>query len=40
MTELDKLLNVLDSQGVDRAILADSQTAHMMANGHKLLSRS
>lgn len=38
MTELDKLLNVLDSQGVDRAILADSQTAHMMANGHKLLS--
>lgn len=39
MTELDKLLNVLDSRGVDRAILADAQTAHMMASGHKLLSR-
>jgi Fe-S cluster assembly scaffold protein SufB len=39
MTELDSLLKVLDSQGVDRGILADAGTAHMMASGHKLLSQ-
>jgi len=39
MSELDKLLKVLDSQGVDRAILADAETAHVMASGHQLLSQ-
>ncbi|HEX5392264.1 MAG TPA: SufD family Fe-S cluster assembly protein [Rhodocyclaceae bacterium] len=39
MSELDKLLAALDSRGVDRAILADAQTAHVMASGHRLLSR-
>ena len=39
MSELDSLLKVLDSQGVDRGILADAGTAHMMASGQRLLSR-
>ncbi|CAG4884422.1 Iron-sulfur cluster assembly protein SufB [Georgfuchsia toluolica] len=39
MTELDRWLTVLDSQGVDRAILANNQTAHLMASGHQLLSQ-
>lgn len=39
MTELDRWLTVLDSQGVDRAILANTQTAHLMASGHQLLSQ-
>ncbi|MCK9382575.1 MAG: SufD family Fe-S cluster assembly protein [Sulfuritalea sp.] len=39
MTELDSLLQVLDARGGDRTILADTQTAHMMASGHKLLSQ-
>ena len=39
MTELDKLLQVLDDRGVDRAILADTRTAHLMASGHRLLSQ-
>ena len=39
MTELDKLLQVLDDRGVDRAILADTRTAHVMASGHRLLSQ-
>lgn len=38
-TELDSFLAVLDSQGVDRAIVADARIAHMMASGHKLLSQ-
>lgn len=39
MTEIDGLLTVLDGQGVDRAILADAQTAHVMVSGHQLLSQ-
>ncbi len=39
MSELDKLLQVLDDQGVDRAILADARTAHVMASGHSVLSQ-
>ncbi len=39
MTELDKLLQVLDDRGVDRAVLADTGTAHVMASGHRLLSQ-
>ena len=39
MNELDGLLEVLDSRGVDRAILADDRTAHMMVSGNRLLSR-
>lgn len=39
MTELDSLLQVLDSQGVDHAIISDGQTAHLMASGHRLLSQ-
>jgi Fe-S cluster assembly scaffold protein SufB len=39
MNELDRLLGVLDGQGVDRAILADARTAHVMASGHSLLSQ-
>ncbi len=39
MSELDSLLKVLDGQGVDRAIIRDGQTAHMMASGHHLLSQ-
>jgi len=39
MSELDSLLKVFDSQGGDRAIINDAQTAHMMASGHQLLSQ-
>lgn len=39
MSELEKLLKVLDSRGVDRAILHNEQTAHMMVSGHQLLSQ-
>lgn len=39
MNELDRWLQVLDSRGVDRAILADAATAHLMASGHRVLSR-
>jgi Fe-S cluster assembly scaffold protein SufB len=39
MSELDGLLTALGSQGVDRAILADAQTAHVMASGQRLLSQ-
>lgn len=39
MSELDSLLTVLDAQGVDRAILGDARTAHLMANGSQLLSQ-
>ena len=39
MTELDSLLQVLDRRGVDRAILADPWTAHLVASGQRLLSQ-
>lgn len=39
MTELNSLLQVLDAQGGDRAILSDTRIAHMMASGHTLLSQ-
>lgn len=39
MSELDSWLQVLDSRGVDRRILADGATAHLMANGNRLLSQ-
>lgn len=39
MSELDSLLQVLDRRGVDRAILADAATAHMMASGQRVLSQ-
>lgn len=38
MSALEKLLKVMDSRNVDRAIIADAQTAHMMVSGHELLS--
>lgn len=39
MTELEGLLKVLDSRGVDRAIVADGRTPYLMASGHRLLSQ-
>jgi Fe-S cluster assembly scaffold protein SufB len=39
MSELDRFLKVLDSRGVDRAILHHEQTAHLMVSGNQLLSQ-
>ena len=39
MGELDKLLQVLHQRGVDRAVVDDPRTAHVMASGHRLLSQ-
>lgn len=39
MSELDQWLGVLDSRGVDRAILGDAATAHLVASGQRILSR-
>jgi hypothetical protein len=39
MIELDQWLGVLDSRGVDRAILGDAATAHLVASGQHILSR-
>lgn len=38
MSELDELMNSFDRTGGDRAILADEETAHLVASGHKILS--
>jgi uncharacterized protein len=39
MNELERFLKVLDARKVDRAIIDDVQTAHMMVSGHQLLSQ-
>ncbi len=39
MTELDQWLQLLDRRGVDRAILDDGATAHLVASEHRVLSR-
>ena len=39
MSELENLLKVLDHRGVDRAIVHDQETAHLMVSGHQLLSQ-
>jgi Fe-S cluster assembly scaffold protein SufB len=39
MNELDQWLQVLDSRGVDRAILSDAATAHVMGSEHRVLSQ-
>ena len=38
MSELDKLMEAFGEAGGDRAILADEETAHLVASGHKILS--
>lgn len=38
MSELDELMDTFDRTGGDRAILADAETAHLVASGHKILS--
>lgn len=39
MNELESLLKVLDSRGVDRAIVHNKEVAHLMVSGHQLLSQ-
>lgn len=39
MSELRDLLQVLDEQGVDRAVMDDAATGHLMASGRHLLSQ-
>lgn len=39
MSELGSLMQALDQRGIDRAVMADTATAHLMANGSNLLSR-
>lgn len=39
MSELDRLLQALDQRGIDRAVMVDTATAHLMASGQNLLSR-
>jgi Fe-S cluster assembly scaffold protein SufB len=39
MKTFDQFLRIIDKNGVDRSILADTQTPHMMANGHHILSQ-
>lgn len=39
MNDLNSWLNALDSRGVDRAILSDTATAHIMASEHRVLSQ-
>ncbi len=39
MSEMDRLMWALDERGVDRAVMADTATAHLMASGQNLLSR-
>lgn len=39
MSELDRLMQALDQRGLDRAVMADTATAHLMASGPNLLSR-
>ena len=38
MSELENLLAVLDSRGVDRAIVRQEETPHLMVSGNQLLS--
>jgi len=38
MNELDRLMQVFGDAGGDRAILADSETAHLVADGRRILS--
>ena len=38
MTKLESLTNALADAGGDRAVLADKETAHLVADGHKILS--
>jgi uncharacterized protein len=38
MNELDRLMQVFGDAGGDRAILTDSETAHLVADGRRLLS--
>lgn len=39
MNELDQWLQVLDSRGVDRAILGDGETAHIVGSEQRILSQ-
>ena len=38
MSELDELMESFDRTGGDRAILGDTETAHLVVSGHKILS--
>src|SRR3989337_435662 len=38
MSELDELMCAFGEAGVDRGVLADKETAHLAAGGHKILS--